>query len=122
MQFLVVYITEAHALDGPSPSTSRSTPLVEEPITFEERFAVAGMCVEGLSLQRIPVVVDGIDNKVNSAYQAQPDRLYLVGKDGTIVYAGARGPMGFDPSALGKAIQRELGIEPEQRQRRRVAE
>jgi len=111
VQFVVVYISEAHAFDGVSPNTARNAPLVEEPITFEERFAVAGKCMVSLSLQRLPAVVDGIDNQVNRNYQAQPDRMYLVGKDGKIAYAGGRGPRGFKPKELQKAIRKELGLE-----------
>lgn len=104
----MVYINEAHALDSAWPNTRRGAPLVEEPITFAERYAVAGQCVAGLSLQRLTAVVDGIDNRVGIAYQGHPDRLYLVGMDGKIAYAGARGPRGFDPDALEKAIKVEL--------------
>jgi hypothetical protein len=104
----MVYITEAHAIDGSSPMVRRGSPLIEEPISFDERYEIAGQCVVGLSLQRIPAVVDGIDNKVGSAYQGHPDRLYLVGVDGRIAYAGGRGPRGFDPNALEGSIKVEL--------------
>lgn len=108
MQFLVVYIAEAHALDGVSPNTMLNAPLVEEPISFEERYAIAGTCMVGLSLQRLAAVVDGMDNAVDRNYQAQPNRLYLVGKDGNIAYAGGRGPRGFNPFELEQAIRKEL--------------
>ena len=39
---------------------------------------------------------------------ALPDRLYLVGKDGKITYAGGRGPRGFKPDELEDAIREEL--------------
>ena len=52
-----------------------------------------------------------MDNKVNRAYAAAPDRLYLVGKDGRVAYRGGRGPFGFKPDELEAAIRRELGIE-----------
>ena len=39
-----------------------------------------------------------------TAYAALPDRLYLVGIDGRVAYAGGRGPWGFRPGELGKAI------------------
>jgi len=45
---------------------------------------------------------------VNKAYSAHPDRLYLVGKDGKIAYAGAPGPQGFNPDQLEEAIRAEL--------------
>lgn len=110
MQFLVVYIAEAHALDGVSPNTAKNAPLVEEPITFEERYTIAGTCMTSLSLQRLPAVIDGIDNAVNLNYRALPDRLYLVGKDGKIAYAGGRGPRGFKPWELEEAIRKELKL------------
>lgn len=37
------------------------------------------------------------------------DRLYLVGRDGRLTYAGGRGPMGFEPDELEAAIRVELG-------------
>lgn len=108
VQFLVVYIAEAHALDGSWPNSQESAPLVEEPISFEERYSIAGTCMASLALQRLPAVVDGMDNAVNRNYQAQPDRLYLIGKDGKIAYAGRRGPRGFKPLELEHAIRKEL--------------
>lgn len=110
MQFFVVYIAEAHALDGFAPNVRTGAPLVEEPITNAERMLLAGKCVVGLSVQEIPAVVDRIDDKVATAYQAWPDRLYLVGKNGRLSYCGDKGPRGFDPDGLEKAIRVELGI------------
>lgn len=43
----------------------------------------------------MPTLIDKEDNKVNQAYAAWPDRLYVVGKDGRIAYQGAQGPKGF---------------------------
>ena len=108
MQFLLVYIREAHAADGRSPNYGG--PLVEEPITTEERDAVASTCVADLGLDMIPAVLDRIDDKVGAAYSGHPDRLYLVGKDGKIAYAGARGPFGFSPNELEMAIIEELSV------------
>ena len=106
MQFLLVYIREAHAIDGAAPNTRG--PLVEDPLDDTERHEVAGSCVQNLGLDILPAVVDRIDDRVNTAYGAWPDRLYLVGKDGRIAFAGARGPAGFDPDALATAIRTEL--------------
>lgn len=57
----------------------------------------------------LPALVDGIDDAVNRAYAAQPDRLFLVGRDGKIAYTGGRGPGGFKPAELEDAIREELG-------------
>ena len=54
----------------------------------------------------IPTLIDGIDNKVGSAYSGFPDRMYLIGVDGKIAYKGARGPFGFKPSELENSIKK----------------
>ena len=56
----------------------------------------------------IKTYVDEMDDAVMTAYVAWPERLYLVGKDGRIVYAGERGPWGFKPGELGEAIEELL--------------
>lgn len=103
---------EAHPIDGSAPSTHG---LIEDPITDAERTQVASTCVEDLDLP-MPALIDRIDDKVGLAYAAWPDRLYLVGKEGKIVYAGERGPRGFDPAGWAKAIEAEKargGAQPE---------
>lgn len=49
-----------------------------------------------------------MDDKVNKAYAAAPTRLYFVGLDGGVVYAGGLGPFGFKPAELGAAIEEYL--------------
>lgn len=38
------------------------------------------------------------------AYAAWPERLYLVDLGGRVAYAGGRGPFGFKPAQLKRAI------------------
>ena len=80
---------------------------MHEPKTEEEREAVASTCAANLRL-RMPIVVDGVENAVASAYGGWPDRLYLIGKDGRISFQGGEGPFGFKPEALARAIECEL--------------
>ena len=54
------------------------------------------------------MLLDGMDNAANSAYAGWPDRLYVVAKDGTIGYAGARGPRGFRPQEMERALAKLL--------------
>ena len=49
-----------------------------------------------------------MENSVEEAYAGWPTRLYLVGTDGKVVYAGGMGPYGFSPKALGIAIEEYL--------------
>jgi hypothetical protein len=106
VQFLVIYIREAHPSDGwriPVPGQ----PKLADPTTIEERRAAAGQC-EAAALHGIPTLVDAMDDAVMEAYAAWPDRLYLIGLDGRVVYAGGRGPFGFKPAELKKAIDAYL--------------
>ena len=105
VQFFLVYIKEAHAIDSSSPSDFKG---IEDPITAEERHQVCALALEDLKLP-LPALVDDMKDSVNRAYAAQPDRLYLVSKDGKIAYAGGRGPGGFKPGELEAAIEKELG-------------
>jgi hypothetical protein len=49
-----------------------------------------------------------MDDAVNKAYAALPTRLYLIGLDGRVVYAGGMGPFGFKPAEMGAAIEEVL--------------
>lgn len=112
MQFYVVYIREAHAMDSLVPLAGSGNPLVEDPVALEERLEVAQVCMTKLALEPIPAVVDEMDDQVNDDYSAWPERLYLIGRDGKIAYRGEPGPGGFDPGGLEQAIEEELKNTP----------
>lgn len=101
--FYLVYVREAHAIDSAMPLPFG---LVQDPVDGKERAAVAHRCSEALDLP-MPILIDGIDDKVGKAYGGWPDRLYLIDKDGKVAYAGAQGPQGFDPAAWERAIVAE---------------
>ncbi|MCZ6794090.1 MAG: hypothetical protein O7J95_10820 [Planctomycetota bacterium] len=104
VEFFLVYIKEAHAIDSRSPSNFKA---IEDPITLVERKKVCTACVDDLGIP-MPAIVDQLDDRVNKAYGAWPDRFYLVGKDGKVAFAGGRGPGGFRPDELEDAIVEEL--------------
>jgi hypothetical protein len=105
VQFVVVYIREAHPEEGwILPENRRSGIAVHEPTTDAEREVVARTCAVNLKMS-MPTVIDGLDNAVADVYGGWPDRLYLVGTDGRIAYQGSEGPFGFKPDELDRAIQ-----------------
>ena len=115
VQFLLVYIKEAHPIDGwwfgdsiigklLKLKGTRAAMDVYDPKSTEERMQVARRCADTLQYG-IPTLVDQIDNSVNQQYAALPTRLYLVGIDGKVVYAGGPGPWGFKPAQLDRAIE-----------------
>jgi hypothetical protein len=109
VDFLAVYVREAHPEDGwIIPENRRSGVSVYEARTEEERRADASTCATHLRLG-MPMVFDRLDNAVASAYGGWPDRLYLISTDGRIAYQGGEGPFGFKPEDLDRAIRSEVG-------------
>ena len=106
VQFLVIYIREAHPVDGWDLGSENR---IHDPTTIEERRQVAGQCQEALQYG-IKTHVDEMDDRVMTAYAAWPERLYLIGKDGRVLYPGARGPWGFKPDELGDAMAEMLAV------------
>lgn len=121
VQFLTIYIREAHPVDGwwfgggitglmLKISGSKAAVDIYQPRNIVERRAVAGRCESTLKYG-IRTYVDEMDDAVNKAYAGWPTRLYLIGKDGSVVYAGGLGPFGFKPAELEKAIENHLNLE-----------
>ena len=100
VQFLAIYIREAHPVDGWDIGSEHR---YYDPQTIEERRQVAGTCEETLQYG-IKTYVDEMDDGVMTAYAAWPERLYLIGRDGRVRYAGGLGPFGFKPAELKAAI------------------
>lgn len=96
---------EAHPTDS---NWEDPTLDVLDPTTDLERRAVATRCADSLNLD-VPMAVDGVDDAVNMAYSAWPERLYVLKPDGTIHYKGELGPSGFKPMAAATALAELLG-------------
>jgi hypothetical protein len=90
------------------PSNVKDAVLVVDPTNIGERTEVAHTCVLKLGLE-IPALVDAMDNQVDRAYQAWPDRLYLIDAKGKVAFKTPPGPFGFRVIDAEKAIERELG-------------
>ncbi len=129
VEFFMVYVREAHPTDGwQVGSNEREEVLFAQPTSLDERVDVAHAMCEQLEIA-IPTLVDNMKNTTEKDYSAHPDRLYLVGMDGTIAYKSGRGPWGFKPPELENAIRKTLGLEVEEstpdeapaRRRRRAA-
>jgi iodothyronine deiodinase-like protein len=104
--FHVVYIQEAHPIDAwQDEDNLKDDVLVKSTTTEQERAEIAGICLAKLSIE-LPALVDDPDNRVERAYTAWPDRLYVIDRDGRIVYKSAAGPFGFKPAAVEEALKR----------------
>jgi type I thyroxine 5'-deiodinase len=102
----VVYIQEAHPSDGwQMASNVKSNVVFASPKSFEERTAVADVCVRKLAIQ-IPALIDDIQNSTEAAYTGWPDRLYVIDREGRIAYKSAPGPFGFKLEGVQESFQR----------------
>lgn len=78
-----------------------------QPRNDAERSAVAGKCGKALEMT-FPLLVDGVDDRVGHLYSGIPDRLYVVGADGRVVYKSGRGPFGFNPREMEQTMAMHL--------------
>ena len=112
VDFRLVYIREAHAQGGAetewqSTINSRDGISLSPARTLPEKQEHAALCLRKLDLP-FPAVVDGMDGAAESAYQAWPSRVYLVGRDGKVAFETRLGELDFRPAELDAAIRETL--------------
>lgn len=83
----------------------------KQPRLIEERREAVKILVERLKY-RMPVAIDAMDNRADAAFAAWPERLYIVGPDGRVLYKGGMGPFDFLPEEAGKKLSEVLGSLP----------
>jgi len=121
VEFLAVYVREAHPVDGwRMESNDRVGIAITQPRAIGERQAVAGRCCATLEIG-MPLLVDDMNDRVGHRYSGMPDRLYLIDRDGRVVYKGGRGPFGFKPGELEQSLivllREEMASSPQRAQR-----
>ena len=109
VEFFVIYVQEAHPTDGwQVESNVENNVLFRQHQSYEEREEVASTCSLDLRMS-IPILVEEMDNGVDEAYGAAPERLYLIGADGRVAYHGGAGPHFFDLDEWEAAIRADVG-------------
>ena len=108
VDFYCVYVKEAHPEDNVGGYQTKSNiddnVIVSQPTNIEERAEVAQVCMLRMNLE-MPMLLDDMDDTAEKAYVAYPDRLYLIGTDGRVVYRSERGPVGFKVDDWAEAIK-----------------
>jgi hypothetical protein len=106
VEFVVVYITEAHPSDvWQMESNIKDKVVFASPQNEDERASVAGTCVRKLGI-KIPAVLDEFGNSTESAYTGWPDRMYLIDGSGHVRYKSKPGPFGFKTDDLKAALEK----------------
>lgn len=108
VEIFLVYIREAHPTDGwQVAANEKEQILFAQPKTLADRTVVAETMQSKLKLD-VPLLIDGIDNKTCVDYAGWPNRLYIIGIDGKIIYKSGPGPGGFKPEELTAALDKYL--------------
>jgi hypothetical protein len=104
VQFLAVYVREAHPTDGwRIPSNDKVGISIEQPKSQKDRTKVAEQCCASLEIT-MPLLVDTLDDRVGHAYSGMPDRLFVIDRLGKVVYKGGRGPFGFKAGEMEQSL------------------
>ena len=110
VEFFVVYVQEAHPTDGwQTDSNIEEGVLFRQHRSYAERESAAQSCSVDLHIG-LPVIVEEMDNAIDEAYGAAPERLYLVDFDGRVAYHGGAGPHFFDLDEWEQAIEATVGV------------
>jgi hypothetical protein len=102
VEFLIVYIREAHP---EMLKEGHKTGVVGRPDNIDERIILATECVSQFKFT-IPMVIDGMDGKVNSDYQAAPVRVTITDIDGKVAFYAGRGPFDFKLPPVERTIKK----------------
>jgi alkylhydroperoxidase family enzyme len=104
VQFIAVYVREAHPTDGwRAPGNDRVGISFLQPKSKDEREAVAAKCCSTLEMT-MPMVIDEMHDPVGHLYSGMPDRLYIIDKNGKVAYKGGRGPFGFKTGEMEQSL------------------
>ena len=110
VNFLCVYIKEAHPTDGSqSPSNLDDDVLFTQPTTEDERAEVAAACMLRHNFS-FPMVLDDMSDVVASIYMAMPERLYVLDANGQVAWKCGLGPHLFDPDGFEAAIRQLVTV------------
>ena len=107
-EFISIYIREAHPTDEWQMDVNEEQDVCyKQPTTLEERLAIARDFVRREKWE-FPLLVDGMDNKVDYVFGGWPERLYVIETDGKIAYKGETGPFGFHPEEVESWLERKF--------------
>ena len=119
MDFLTVYVREAHPTDEwQMKSNVKDDVCYSQPKTLEQRLAIANDFTKRFNFN-LPFGIDDMSNAADLAYSAWPERLYVIDESGRIAYRGGIGPFHYKPAEVREwlaarygAVKREASAGP----------
>lgn len=107
MQWLLVYICEAHAED--EWPIGAPVVAVNQHKSIEDRVTACDDCVKALDIQ-LPTVLDCIENEFNDTYAAWPLRFYLI-DNGTLEHIAMPTGGAYDMSEVDRWLDMKVPTE-----------
>lgn len=105
VNFLCVYVDEAHPTDGSqSPKNIEDGILFARPTDADERAEIAAACMLRYNFA-FPMALDSMENEVVARYNAMPERLYVLDANGRVTWKCGLGPHYFDPEGFESAVR-----------------
>jgi tetratricopeptide (TPR) repeat protein len=109
VDFRLVYIREAHSeADWQSTINEREGVSLAPARDLTEKRQHADLCLRKLNLPW-PSVVDGMEGAAETAYQAWPSRVYVIGTGGRVAFNSRLGELDFRPAEFEAALREMLG-------------
>ncbi len=104
VNFLCVYIKEAHPVDGNhSPHNVTDGILYKAPETANDRAEIAAACMLRYNFT-FPMVLDDMSDQVEDDYAAMPERLYVLNRSGRVSWKCGLVPPSFNADEFETAI------------------
>jgi hypothetical protein len=101
-------VREAHPSDGwQVPANEKENLIYNDPTTIEERRKIARDFAKQFKVS-LPILVDSLDDPMESAFAAWPDRIFVIDQQGKVAYKGAPGPSGFKVKNAEDALKKLL--------------
>jgi len=105
VELVLVYIKEAHPEDEwQMDSNVESEVVFEQPKTFEARMDLARTFMDRMKVET-ETLVDDVRNTAMACYAAWPERIYVIDREGRILYKGGMGPFYFKPDELREFLE-----------------
>ena len=106
--FYLIYIREAHATNNWQSTENQRQGISLAPAkNMAEKRGHAVMCTRKLHLP-FPALVDGIDGRVEKAYAAWPSHVFVIGKNGRILFTSGLSRQDFHPRSMEAVLQSTL--------------
>jgi len=111
---VIVYIREAHPAAPSQTAKDAGWKVIKDvvyyqPKSYSERRKLAETACTFWEMP-IPTLVDTMEPNVGETYQAWPNRIYVIDKEGKIAYRGPMGPGGVRPRDGEKALRALLAL------------